>query len=202
MINDRSSLDERLIGTKPAEKPAGYTTNQFIYLFWCYKRLKECKSELNSCCGGKDTAFAHCKNLMVNILRSLLTILDDTVDNGISIMSVKFVGLVKVVYLGDVDDALFEEFFDLFMRQFDKTDSEWPENGDALFSPIDDSVELNFFTHIFRHLNESVIEMKKCEDFSADYLKYIKIAKLFARSKLMKYLLIENSILGNEVISF
>ena len=195
MINDRKTLEESIIGSKE-KLPKGCTINQFIYLFWSYKRLKESRQTDAI----DEGLFTHCKSLISNVLRSVLTLLDEEAENGVPMMSVRFVGLIKLVYLDEnlsgEDEALFEEFFDLFMAQFDKTEAEWSDPGLKI---LDDPVELNFFNKIFFHLNASVIELDKCEDFSADYLKYMKTVNLLVRSKVLKYLLVENSFLGEQV---
>lgn len=191
MIVDRKSLDERLLGkgSKTSKTDKYHTTNQFIYLYGSYKRLRRRQGEF-----ADEGVYAQCRSLIVNILRSLVTILDDS-----TTMSIKFVGLVKIDYLDDEgeDEAVFEEFFDLFMAQFEPSEAEWA--ADETTPLVSDPVELTFFEKIFSHLNSSLIDMDKCEDFTGDYVKYLKLVNLLARSKLMKYLLVSNSFLPKEV---
>ena len=114
-------------------------------------------------------------------------------------MSVKLVKFVKLSYLNvsASEQTLVDEFYDLFMKQFEKSESEW--NSDASDLQPEDSSERTFFQHIFDHVNRNVIEMAKCEDFSDDYVKYIKLVCLLGRSKLMKYLFVKHSYLHEDV---
>lgn len=209
MLTDRKSIEDRVSDLKsksPQNKQrSSHSTNQFIYLFGCFTRLKENRKDLDSCGGLAE----YCLNLISNILRTLITVLDEEVVGGNNnemccLMSVKFVTFLKLTYLEDTvtadEQALVEEFYDLFMKQFEKSEAEWSRvDNQPSTSLLDDDVEVKFFKHVLEYINRNIVDVAKCEDFSADYVKYIKFVCLLGRSKLMKYLLISNSFLGDEV---
>jgi hypothetical protein len=202
MLNDRESLEERLLASPSSKSPPPsnqqLTTNQFIYLFGCYKRLEASKLKLDS-----FGMYEPGKSLIMNMCRSILSILDDIDSNGLTTLSVKFYTLIRVAYLDEsvtsADENSLECFFDLLMQQFEPSEAQWTKEDDDVAKLVEDKTELNFLNHIFAHLNKNVIEVNKCEDFSNEYLKYMKVLKLLTRSKLMKYLFVLNSFLGEEV---
>lgn len=199
MLSDRKSIESRAKGLKSEQKSPSHSPNQFIYLFSCYRRLNQHCKDLEVVPGLAD----HCSSLIFNILRSLITVLEcsSTNDNesSLSVMSVKFVTFIRVCYLEDEENGeLFETFYDSFLKQFEPSEAQWNDASVPAIE-LEDETEARFFRHSIEYVNRSVVDLAKCEDFSTDYVRYIRLVTLLARSKLVKYLLVRYSFLPEDV---